>query len=188
MDLYLIRHTRPNVESGLCYGQLDVPLAAGCATDCAAVAVRVPVVEMIWTSPLTRCRTLADAIGWRMGVTPRADERLRELQFGAWEGRRWDALDRTETERWAADYWKFAPPAGESYCELHKRVLAALTDIRSCPARRVAVVTHAGPIRVLLAHCLELNSAHYPKIDLDFGGITALRSHGARWRMEYLNG
>ncbi len=188
MDLYLIRHTRPQVDPGLCYGQLDVPLAAGGAAECIVLAARMPQVDEVWTSPLARCRMLADAIRAHTGVTLREDGRLRELGFGAWEGRRWDSLDRAEIDRWAADYWHLAPPAGESYRELHERVRAALTDIVSSSARCVAVVTHAGPIRALLAHCLELEPSHYPEIALDYGGIALLRSDSAGWRLEYLNG
>jgi len=188
MDLYLIRHTRPQVEPGLCYGQLDVPLAAGGAAECSVLAARIPEVDEVWTSPLARCSMLADAIGAHAGVTPREDERLRELGFGAWEGRRWDSLDRTETDRWAADYWNLASPAGESYRELHERVVTALTDIMSCSAQRIAIVTHAGPIRALLAHCLGLEPPHYPEIALDYGGISLLQSDSAGWRLEYLNG
>lgn len=188
MDLYLIRHTQPQIEAGLCYGALDVPLALGGSAACSAVAARLPPVDAVWTSPLARCCALADAIGARMNLAPATDDRLRELSFGAWEGRPWSALARDETDRWAADYWNIAPPDGESYCELHARVVAALADIVSRAARRVAVVTHAGPVRALLAHCLKLEPSRYPDVDLHYGGINLLRGGDAGWRVEYLNG
>jgi alpha-ribazole phosphatase len=188
VDLYLIRHTQPQTEAGLCYGQLDLPLPPDGAAACAAVAARLSAIDALWTSPLVRCRALADAISVRMNLVPAIDERLGELSFGAWEGRHWAALERDETERWAADYWNIAPPGGESYRELHERVRAALTDIASCGARRIAIVTHAGPIRALLAHCLKLEPSHYPEIRIDYGGVALLREDGARWRLEYLNG
>lgn len=187
MDLYLIRHTQPQIEAGVCYGQLDLPLPPGGAAACAAVAAQLPAVDALWTSPLARCRALADVIGARMNLRPRPDERLRELAFGAWEGQRWVALERDETERWAADYWNIAPPGGESYHDLHARVVAALADIASCAARRVAIVTHAGPIRALLAHCLELEPSRYPGIRIDYGGTALLREDGAGWRLECLD-
>ncbi len=191
MDLYLIRHTRPQIEAGLCYGQLEVPLAPTCVEDCAAVAARLPPVEAVWTSPLSRCRTLAEAIGMRVGVAPVADERLRELGFGEWEGRRWETIGREESERWAADYWNVSPPGGETYRELYERVGLALEEILACHAQRVAVVTHAGPVRAALARYLQLELRRYPETDLDYGGINLLRGDGtdrAGWRLEYLNG
>ncbi len=161
MDLYLIRHTRPQIEAGVCYGELDVPLPPTCDEDCAKVAARLPSVEAVWTSPLTRCRTLAEAIG------------------------------RDESERWAADYWNVSPPGGESYSDLYERVCLALAEIIACDAHCIAVVTHAGPIRAALVHGLRLEPKRYPEIKLDYGGINLLRVDGANdtaWRLEYLNG
>lgn len=191
MDLYLIRHTRPQIEAGLCYGQLEVPLSPTGVEDCAAVATRLPSVDTVWTSPLARCRTLAEAIGMRVGVAPVTDERLRELGFGEWEGRRWETIGRDESERWAGDYWNVSPPGGETYRELYERVGLALAEIVACHAQRVAVVTHAGPIRAALVHCLRLEPRRYPEIELDYGGINLLHIDGAddaAWRLEYLNG
>jgi alpha-ribazole phosphatase len=191
MDLYLIRHTRPQIEAGLCYGQLEVPLAPTGVGDCAAVAARLPSVEAVWTSPLARCRTLAEAIGARAGVAPVADARLLELGFGEWEGRRWETIGRDESERWAADYWNVSPPGGETYRELYERVGLALEEILACHTQHVAVVTHAGPVRAALARYLQLEPRRYPEIDLDYGGINLLHADGADgagWRLEYLNG
>lgn len=188
MDLYLIRHTRPQVEAGLCYGRLELPLAPTHVSECAAVTMRLPAIEALWSSPLTRCRVLAEAVSARAGVSPLIDERLCELDFGTWEGRRWDTLDRGSSERWSADYWNVAPPRGEAYRELYERVSTVLEDILAHRAARVAVVTHAGPIRAALAHCLTFESRRYPQIALDYGGISLLRADDAGWRLEYLNG
>jgi alpha-ribazole phosphatase len=188
MDLYLIRHPRPAADAGRCYGRLDVPLASTQGGDHAAVPGRLPAIQALWSSPLTRCRVLAEAIGARDGITPLVDERLCELHFGEWEGRRWDQIDRDQRERWAADYWNVAPPGGETYRELYERVSAALAEILACHASCIAVVTHAGPIRAALAHCRQLEPHRYPDVALDYGGICLLRASGAEWCLEYLNG
>ena len=187
MDLYLIRHTRPQVEAGLCYGRLDVPLAPTYASDCAMVAARLPAVQALWSSPLTRCRVLADAIGTRSSIAPRIDERLCELKFGEWEGQRWDRVDRAQSEHWAADYWNVAPPGGETYRELCERVGAVLAEILTCNAPRIAVVMHAGPIRAALAHCLQFEPQRYPELGFAYGGISLLRTNDTGWRLEYLD-
>lgn len=188
MDLYLIRHTRTQAPVGLCYGRLDVPLASSHPTDCAAVAARLPTAPMLRTSPLIRCRALAAKIGARFGIAPEIDERLAELEFGDWEGQYWDSIERHESEGWAADYWNVAPPGGETYRELYERVGAVLAELVAHKVSSVAVVTHAGPIRAALAHCLRLDPARYPEVKLDHGGINLLCTDGAGWRLEYLNG
>lgn len=187
MDLYLIRHTRPQIEAGVCYGQLDVPLAATCREDCSAVAARLSTVDAVWTSPLARCRTLANVIAARSGLSPVTESRLRELRFGEWEGRNWEKIAREQSDPWAADYWNVAPPDGETYRELYERVALALEHILACRTPRVALVTHAGPIRAALAHCLELEPRRYSDVKLEYGGITLLRRTRRRWRLEYLN-
>jgi len=188
MDLYLIRHTRTQAETGVCYGRLDVPLAPTHAEECAAVLGRLPAAQALWSSPLARCRVLAEAIGKRIGVAPRIDARLCELNFGEWEGRRWNALERDQSERWSADYWSVAPPGGETYRELHERVGAVLAEILARDAQRVVLVTHAGPIRAVLARCVPSGPRRYPELELEYGGITLLRAGEAGWRLEYVNG
>jgi len=188
MDLYLIRHTMTRAERGVCYGRLDVSLAPTYAEDCAAVIERLPAPDAIWTSPLARCRVLAEAIGAHIGATPMIDERLCELDFGMWEGLHWDAIDQVHGKRWAADYWNVAPPRGETYRGLHKRISAVLEEITASDVQCVAVVTHAGPIRAAVAQCLRLDPRSYPALKLDYGGINLLRIGEDGAMVEYLNG
>ncbi|MGI4976319.1 MAG: histidine phosphatase family protein, partial [Janthinobacterium lividum] len=77
------------------------------------------------------------------------DPRLRELDFGAWEGMAWDDVPRASLDRWAADLSGFAPPGGESGAALVARCRAAYAGM---PARGCqVVVSHGGPLRVLAA-------------------------------------
>lgn len=147
MPLYLIRHTRVGCAPGLCYGQLDVPLAEGFAAEAQAaretLARRFPDgLPPVWSSPSLRCRALADALG----APYRIDARLMELHFGAWEGRRWAELDSPEARHWG-DHWQTAaPPGGEALTELLTRLRAFLASIEGGDA---LLITHAGPIRAL---------------------------------------
>jgi len=188
MDLYLIRHTRTQAETGVCYGRLEVPLAPTYVAECTAVAGRLPAPQALWSSPRARCRVLAEAIGERAGVAPKIDERLCELDFGEWEGRRWDTIERDRSERWSAEYWNVAPPGGETYRELHERVGAVLAEILAHDAQQAVLVTHAGPIRAVLARCLPTGPQRYPELELEYGGITLLRAGEAGLRLEYVNG
>ncbi|GIZ11663.1 alpha-ribazole phosphatase family protein [Pseudomonas sp. NCCP-436] len=147
MSLYLIRHTRVGCAPGLCYGQLDVPLAKSFAEEAHAVreslAVRFPAgLPPVWSSPSQRCRALADALL----VPYRVDPRLMELNFGLWEGRTWAELDSPQARHWADHWQSAAPPGGESLPELLARLQSFLGSI---PHSDVLLITHAGPIRAL---------------------------------------
>lgn len=143
MILHLIRHPRPLIEAGICYGQLDVACA-----DPRPVAARLrselPAGLPVFSSPLQRCRGLAEALH----PAPQLDARLAEMHFGDWEGVRWDDIPRRELDAWAGNVLDFAPPGGESPRQLQCRARAF---VASLDLPEAVVVTHAGVIRALLA-------------------------------------
>lgn len=150
MTIVLIRHLAPLIEFGICYGRLDV--APDPATDGQAHALAahpaLSGVTQVWTSPSLRCRALAETIAAALAVPLTADARLRELDFGEWEGRRWDDVDRASLDRWAASPLTFAPPGGETGAALIARVAAFRDGLSD---RNYAVVSHGGPLKVLAA-------------------------------------
>lgn len=141
--MILLRHPSTDAPEGLCYGRTEVGLGPGAAAGIARALAATPRVRRVMASPARRCRALAVALAERDGVELVHDARLRELDFGAWEGRFWQDIPRAESDLWAADPWREAPPGGESFAALHRRVAAAL-DAAGAGA---ALVTHAGPIR-----------------------------------------
>ena len=53
----------------------------------------------IWSSDLRRARATAERIGQRWAVVPALDARLREMNFGEWDGRFWNVLEREDPDR-----------------------------------------------------------------------------------------
>ena len=102
---------------------------------------------MIWTSPARRCRALADRIADALPLPIISDPRLLELDFGAWEGKPWDDVPRTELDRWAADPLRFRAPGGES----GEALIARVSDFFAGLKQDCVVVSHGGPLRVLSA-------------------------------------
>ncbi len=174
MRLYLIRHPRPLIASGVCYGQLDIP-AENPARAAAALCPQVPAGLPLWTSPLRRCRDLAQALAdaWAAAGTPVAvlqhDTRLAEINFGLWEGRPWDAIPRAEIDAWAADVGGYAPPGGESPGQLQVRVLDFFNRL---PEQDAVIVTHAGVIRSLLAADQGLPPERWCDLACDHASLT----------------
>lgn len=149
MNAVLIRHTRlTKTVAGLCYGRAEVALADTFAEEAQAVVAALPwAPREVWTSPAARCRALADVLA--AGAPVRVDARLQELNFGAWEGRRWETFYGLESEAWALDPWTRRPPGGETAAEMWARVAEVRAEVTALAAdARVMVVTHAGVIRM----------------------------------------
>jgi alpha-ribazole phosphatase len=147
----LVRHPAVTTAEGRCYGRLDLPLA-----DPASIAPIVTALAplrgaSIHTSPLARCRLVAEALAadWSQ-PPPLTDPRLLEMDFGAWESLAWDDIPRAELDRWAADLLGFAAPGGETGAALVARVTAFWHSLTDRPGAHV-VVTHGGPLKVLIA-------------------------------------
>jgi alpha-ribazole phosphatase len=117
MELHLIRHPRPDVAPGVCYGQTDVGLAEAAADVAARLRPLLPRDYDLHTSPLARAHLLAQELG-----TPTADARLKEIHFGDWEGRSFDAIGAA-IDDWVADPLGFRAPGGESARQMASRVL-----------------------------------------------------------------
>jgi alpha-ribazole phosphatase len=148
MRLYLVRHLPPIVAPGTCYGRTDL------ATDPAAQAVALPALQAalpaaapVYSSPLRRCVVLAQALGQPVQVDPR----LAELDFGAWEMRRWDDIARADIDAWAVDVAGYRPGGGDSVAAMAERIAAFYADLVNTKAHEAVVVCHAGAIRLLTA-------------------------------------
>ena len=144
--MIVLRHP-PVHAPGLCYGRFDPPLPDDLESRVRRVLPKLAAVRSIVCSPLQRCALPARMIGEALEVTVLTDERLQELDFGDWEGRRWNDIDRRASDHWAADPLRRAPPGGETFEQLCERVGSAVADAASLPSP--LVITHAGPIRAL---------------------------------------
>jgi alpha-ribazole phosphatase len=183
MDLVLIRHPAVGIDAGICYGRTDVPLLADAAESARVLSdklalLKVPAFEEFWhTSPLSRCRLLAEAFG-----PIQSDARLQELDFGAWEGQRWDNLDRAMLDNWAENLEHAREHGGESVAQFAERVIAWFDSV--CTGDTIGpihAVTHAGVIRVLTGYLLGVPRANAIQWPLDFGAIVWLKRVRNEW-------
>jgi alpha-ribazole phosphatase len=178
--VYLIRHTTPAIESGVCYGRSDIALADTAPREIAAVLEVIPDIAIVYSSPAQRCLHLAQAVTAAQGIGHQIDPRLQEMDFGAWEGRRWDDIPASEIARWDAQLWEHPPGGGESLRDLWQRVAGfsdeVLSPFAEAADRHALVVSHHGPLRVL--HCLGSGLTHTQLFEAAFGfGASGLR----RW-------
>ncbi|MCH8622106.1 histidine phosphatase family protein [Undibacterium sp. TS12] len=146
MRLYLLRHTKPVIAAGVCYGQSDVAVREeDFLPVVAALRRRWPDGIPVYASPLQRCAVLAHQLRGQ----PQFDPRLMELNFGDWEMRAWDDIPRHAIDAWAASPTIYQPGGGESAFDVAVRVLSWLEDIRDLDAPEILVVCHAGVMRML---------------------------------------
>jgi broad specificity phosphatase PhoE len=158
--LVLVRHGITEGADGVCMGHCDLPLAAhgrpalerlaaAWRDDARAGRAVVPAPTRLVVSDLARARASAEPLADAFGLTPAFDARLREMHFGAWEGRPWSALEAEDGERlgrWMAGWATERAPEGEAFPDVRARAAAWLAEARAAAAADdvVLAVAHAG--------------------------------------------
>jgi Fructose-2,6-bisphosphatase len=155
MDIYLIRHTQTASDPGVCYGQSNVALADSFPDEMADLHQKLPEFDedcKVFSSPLARCLQLAKTFSDAVTI----DARLQELDFGEWEGKRFDDIAPDALQHWTNNFVTAAPPNGENFEDLYQRTGDFWQDLLAVKSEQVLVITHAGVIRALLARALNL--------------------------------
>lgn len=189
MEVVLIRHAKPEVAAGVCYGRLDLALAQPVTPVPAQIAAALPLPHRIVISPAQRAQGTAAQLRACMPDPPtcEVEPRLREMDFGAWEGQRWDAIPRDALDLWAADLMEARPHGGESPAQVMARVGEWADGLDVDADERLWVVTHAGPMRMLAAHWLGLTLAQTLQWSLEFGATCRFRLGDGPARMRWWN-
>jgi alpha-ribazole phosphatase/probable phosphoglycerate mutase len=179
----LLRHGEP-VGGPRYRGQVDDPLTERGwrqmwqAVDAAAGW------QYIVTSPLRRCREFAVQLGERLDVPVHAEPRFREVGFGDWEGltrAELERIDPGQVRRFYQDPVRNRPPGAEPLDAFMTRVadgFVEMLDRHSGAA--VLVVAHAGVIRAILAHVLDIPPASMYRIHVANAGISRLHTNRDR--------
>ncbi len=175
MRLFLIRHPRPLVAEGICYGSSDVALAEDAAMVAARLKPLLPDVP-VFCSPLSRCRLLAQALH----PAPVCDERLREIDFGGWEMQTWDAIGRPAIDAWVADPLHYAGHGGESVAMLRRRAVACVGEIAARHEAAILVV-HAGVMKALAVELLGLPDSAWFSTSFVFGSVSLIEENRLVW-------
>ncbi|MBO0833144.1 MAG: histidine phosphatase family protein [Actinobacteria bacterium] len=174
----LLRHGQTGMSAqGRFAGRGDIQLTPAGRQQAAAVAARLAEsggIDLVVTSPLSRALDTARAVADATGVPLALDDDLVETDFGAWEGltfgevlSRWPA----ELARWQADVGT-APPAGESFADVAKRVNGALDRLLAeHPGQTAVVVSHVTPIKTIICRALQADSATMFRMHLDVAAL-----------------
>jgi broad specificity phosphatase PhoE len=192
--LLLVRHGEVEAWArGRIYGRLDPALSPDGLAQAEAAGARVApfAPSALFVSPSRRASQTAEAVARRCGLAPAVDPRLREIEFGAFEGLTFAEAEQRDPDTWRD--WMERPgtvcfPGGECWDEVRTRALAAAEAIAGAhPAGAAVVVTHGGIVRALLAEALGLPAERTFRLEIAFGSLTVLRREPFGWMVEAVN-
>lgn len=165
MEIYVIRHTKLEGVAGLCYGQTDLPLSNTYLEELGSFKERIPKdIDKVISSPLKRCTYIAE----QFSNEYQTDNRLMEMNFGAWEMSPWNNIPRQEIDKWTKNIVDYTPEQGESLFIVQQRLSSFLTELRKQKYQKVLLVTHAGVIRCIWNYLLNTPLENTFKIPVNY--------------------
>jgi probable phosphoglycerate mutase len=185
VTLYFSRHgeTEANIEKRYQGHTLDTPLTHRGHKQAKEIAKilkhhvgDVGALKYV-ASPLERARTTMEIIRSHLDLAPEAyatDERLREINLGAWEGlthKQARTLDPVEFRKREADKWNVRLPGGKSYADVAKRAERWLINVK----RDTVAVTHGGFTRILRGLFEGLDAKEISDLDEPQGVVFRVR-------------
>ena len=125
--------------------------------------------DLVVTSPMTRTRETADIVAEQLGAAIVEEPDLRECAFGEWDGLTFAEVTQQSPDhldRWLAST-AVAPPGGESFDEVERRVLAARNRLlEQYEVSTLLLVTHVTPLKTLLRVALDAPAHAYYRIEI----------------------
>ncbi|MBV8325589.1 histidine phosphatase family protein [Chryseobacterium sp.] len=165
MEIHLIRHTAVENPENLCYGFAEMPLRKEYAGDFKKLNLTGDF-DLVISSPSQRCRLLAAF------VSPdyTTDERIREMNFGNWELKKWTDIPEEEINPWYEDFINIKASGGENLLEMKARVLDFWDELTAKKdTEKVLIIAHAGVIRLVLQAVLQFPLENMFNIQIDYG-------------------
>jgi len=191
--LYLLRHGAIDRSKADCFiGQTDPPLSPEGRLQACSWRKELQNVAFTaaWASDLKRTTETAGIIFEERVKCVKTSKQLREIHLGEWDGVPRDHVRKVHAELWRArgkNLAEFKPPGGESFRELQKRVVSQVMRIATDSSGKVCIVTHAGVIRVLICHFLQIPLSNLLRLRLDYGSLSLVSYRPERVEMCALN-
>jgi broad specificity phosphatase PhoE len=153
--LLIIRHAETGLAGAFC-GHTDPPVNAHGQQQIRDLIERLAdeSIDAIWSSDLSRAVTTANALARAFDATVTTSRALREINFGEWEGLKWNEIelrDQAYARRWIEAFPHLPAPGGELFSDFEARVQSEVDRLLLLAQdKRIAVVTHAGVMRLVL--------------------------------------
>ncbi|WP_455217522.1 histidine phosphatase family protein [Kaarinaea lacus] len=189
--LDFIRHGKPTGNSTYRGNGVDDPLSEeGWAQMWDALGDLSPWDQVI-TSPMARCQEFARSLAEKQGIPLGVENRFREVGFGEWEGCTREEIQARDMQGYKAFYrdpYHNRPPGAESLDEFFQRVSNAFDElIERYSGQHILVVGHAGVIRGVMAHVLQIPPVVAYRVIIGNAGITRIRYNELGVNLEFHN-
>ena len=169
LRIYFLRHgqTAQSKENMFCGSGLNPELTPDGVemAECVAQAHKTTRWEAIYASPLVRSVSTAKAVADSHKLDLRLSDNLKEIAFGAWEGKTAEAVNtefHDDYIRWMADPAWCPPTGGETATEIASRGMRIIDQIRhEVPSGNVLVVSHKATIRIVLCTLLGIDVGRF---------------------------
>ena len=152
--------------------------------------LHVPI-KAVYASPLERAMETAQPIAESHQLTILQEPDLMDTQVGRWQGRSWRVLRLTKAWKIVQNApSRFRFPEGESFPECQLRIVNVLERVlqkHNKPQDIVAVVFHADPIKLAVAHFLGMPLDHFQRLGCDTGSLTAIFTGESSAHLNKLN-
>lgn len=178
-DFLLVRHCAHDLLNRTLTGRtIDVGLNDAGFRHAAQLAAQLALqkVDRILSSPRLRALQTAQVIGLASGLAVETANELDEIDFGRWDGLDFEQLE--EDAGWC--FWNQCrslarPPEGESMCELQSRIVTYLQYLQTSePTQRIALVTHAEPIRAAILYERHVGLDNFAHVQVHPGSVHEL--------------
>lgn len=180
-SLYVVRHGQTEWNVAKRYlGRTDLSLTEQGLSEAKKLARHLTdfSFSQAYCSDMIRTRQTAELILAEQGLEPVSTCKLRELDFGKWEGLTYAEITKqypNQAKLWAHGGLDMQPTGGESLFELTARVNSWLEELVSeNPKGNVLIVTHGGPLRILLCLLLGLPAERYWQFSTSTGSLAIL--------------
>ncbi len=186
-----IRHGEPEGGQRFRGHSIDDPLSEkGWGQMRSAVENSCPWTQVV-SSPLIRCHAFARELNQQHHIPVQVDDRLKEVGFGDWEGfshAEIQARDLSRHQAFYADPVSNRPPGAEPLDVFFTRISGALeTIVTDFVGQHVLVVAHAGVIRAIMAHVLDIPAVAVYRIQVINAGLSRVRYESGRFQLIFLN-
>ncbi|MDD5338616.1 MAG: histidine phosphatase family protein [Dehalococcoidales bacterium] len=191
--LLLIRHGTTKLQAtDRFWGKTDIPLSAAGIKEIKKLKARLAKekIDACYSSTLSRARSTAEIICEGRKVKTVACEELRECDFGDIEGLGFKEIEQRypDIARKLANGTAVNFPGGESLKQLDSRVKKFIKRLETIkPNDTVAIVSHGGPLRLLICHLLGISVKHWQQFNINRASLSIIETYPQMAFLSLLN-